>query len=65
MVNFTKLTTRAAPSTPVDRIRERESREFRSRPTARQISQRTRVRTGSMSSVDGVKPCSSSPQSYG
>jgi hypothetical protein len=47
MVNITKLTTRVAPSTPVDGIRERESHEFRSRPAVRRISRKTRVRTGS------------------
>jgi hypothetical protein len=46
--NFTRLTIRAALSTPVDIIREKGSREFRSRPAAKQISQKTGVRTGSM-----------------
>jgi hypothetical protein len=48
-VSFTRLTTRAALSIPVDRIREKGSREFRSRPAAKQISQNTGVRTGSTS----------------
>jgi hypothetical protein len=34
-VNFTRPTIRAAPSTPIDRIRQKGSREFRSRPAAK------------------------------
>jgi hypothetical protein len=46
MVNFTRLITHAAPSTPVDRTREEGSREFRSRPAARPISRKTGAPTG-------------------
>jgi hypothetical protein len=50
-VTSTRLTIHAALSTLVVRIREKGLREFRSRPAAKQISQKIGARIGSMSKL--------------
>jgi hypothetical protein len=55
-VSSTRLTIRAALSTLVDTIREKGLRGFRSRPAAKQISQKTGAHIGSMSRLSYGPP---------